>query len=68
MVVVASSSSGSPSTAGTVYVLDGETCTKWNRKSFARKGEPTGESEPGECGYSDDGKVFFGGAVWERAK
>lgn len=55
-VVVGDKSVGCMSAA--VYVLEGETCTAWVKKSFPRQGESIWEPEPGECGY--DGTTFFG--------
>ncbi len=44
-----------------VYVLKGDTCTMWRKKSFPRKGEAVFETEPGECGFEGEGdkKLFF---------
>lgn len=40
-----------------IFVHDGTACTLWKRKPFAKPGNEW-ESEPGECGYSDDKQTF----------
>ncbi len=42
------------------YVLEGDSCTMWTRKPFPREGENPWQSQPGKCGYTEDGKRFEG--------
>lgn len=44
-----------------MYVLEGDACTRWTRKAFARAGQLSWEQEAGECGFEDtgDGNVFW---------
>lgn len=49
------------------YVLEGDSCTRWVKKSFPRKGEPMWDKEPGDCGY-EEGTVFYGDDTKSKRK
>jgi hypothetical protein len=54
--------------AAGIYELADDACTKWTRKPFASPGQPAWEKEPGECGFAEDGKVFFGDDTSSKRK
>lgn len=46
--------------AAGVFVHQGDKCTLWRRRTFAKPGENQWQEDTGDCGYEDDGKKFFG--------
>tara|TARA_R110002096_G_scaffold16898_9_gene57986 strand:+ start:112786 stop:114318 length:1533 start_codon:yes stop_codon:yes gene_type:complete len=42
-----------------VYVFENGACTGWTTKAFTRDGQPMFETTKGNCGYENDGSVFF---------
>lgn len=42
-----------------MYVHENGACTSWTKQSFGREGD-FWEKEAGDCGYTEDNKVFYG--------